>query len=80
MFSINNIEEAKEFLSQLESDETEYVSKTRMEYKKSSENKDDMALILCDTGEWINSRHANYELDSGSFLKVADIRNEVTNS
>ncbi len=78
MFSINNLDEAKQLLSRLNSNETEYVSKTRMEYKKSSNNDCDFALILCDTGEWITSRHLNNELDTGAFLNISAIRNEIS--
>lgn len=76
MFSIENKEEAIEFLNSLKSKESEYIGKLRVEYKKSStaeENKNDKALILCGNS-WVEAKHFNYELDTGSFINIQEVR------
>lgn len=66
-----------DLIQSVESCESEYGSRLGTEYKKSSENPNDMALMLCDDGRWISCLHSNAELDDSKFLNINRIKQAI---
>lgn len=65
------LDECIDLLSSVESKESEYGGRLGVEYKKSSSEEQDFALMLCDEGTWCASKHFNHELDNASkFLNI----------
>lgn len=62
--------EIDQILGNLESTDTTHINKLGLEYKTSSNNPQDFALMLSDDGGWGKSSYLNEELDSGSFFNV----------
>lgn len=71
----------KELLDSVEVEDAEYGSRLGVEYKKSSDQPNDLALMYCDNGEsggWIESRHFNHEMDEeDKFLNITRLRQAV---
>lgn len=67
-----------ELIKSVESSESEYGSRMGVEYKKSSENPQDKALMLCDDGEWVACLHLNFELDDSKFINIQRLKQAVT--
>jgi len=57
-------------IQNLESTETTHVNKLGLEYKPSSDQPKDHALMLTDDGEWYKSSYLNEELGTGAFLDI----------
>lgn len=62
--------EVDQILSNLESTDTTHINKLGLEYKSSSDNPKDFALMLCDDGGWVKSLYLNEDLNSGGFFDV----------
>lgn len=61
-----------------DSDETEYGNRLGVEYRKSSENPNDTALMFCDDGTWIASSYLNFELDTtGRFINIKRLKQAI---
>ena len=60
----------EDIIQNLESKETTHVNKLGFEYKQSSDQPKEHALMLTDEGEWCKSSYLNEELDTGAFLDV----------
>lgn len=67
-------ENCQDLLDSVESNESQYGSRLGVEYKKSSTQAKDLALMLNDEGEWSESLHYNYELDDSRFLNITRLR------
>lgn len=74
--SVNGYFAAISLLDSVESPETEFGSRMGNEYKLSSINDGDCALLLCDDGSWINARHTNGEVKS-LFLSIDKLRKSI---
>lgn len=70
----NGPENCQDLLDSVENNESQYGSRFGVEYKKSSNRAEDLALMLNDDGEWSESSHYNYELDDSRFLNIARLR------
>lgn len=58
-------------IQDIKNSETSHLNKLAVEYKQSSENPKDAALILTDQGTWIESKsYLNEDLNTGSFFDV----------
>ncbi|MHA3048958.1 hypothetical protein [Acinetobacter sp. ANC 4641] len=62
----HGLETCKSVILFTENNESEYGNQLGVEYKKSSENPNDKALMLCDDDAWINSSYLNHELDTAA--------------
>lgn len=67
-------ENCQDLLDSVEDSESQYGSRLGVEYRKSSNNAQDLALMLNDNGEWSESLHYNYELDDSRFLNIVRLR------
>lgn len=61
-----------QILSNLESKDTSHINKLGLEYKASSDNPKDFALMLNDDGGWVKSSYLNEELDERGFFNVKE--------
>lgn len=58
-------------IQDIKNSETSHLNKLAVEYKQSSENPKDAALILTDQGTWIESKsYLNEDLNTDSFFDV----------
>lgn len=74
----NGVDACKDILSSVESRESEYGGRLGVEYKKSSKDPEERALMLCDDGSWCACLHTNDELDNGSkFLNIKRLAQAV---
>ena len=67
-----------DIVENLQNTETTHVNRFNVEYKKSSKNPNDLASLLEDDGQsgnWIESRFSNHELDTAIFLDISAYRN-----
>lgn len=70
----NGPDSCQDLLDSVENNESQYGSRFGVEYKKSSNHAEDLALMLNDDGEWSESTHYNYELDDSKFLNISRLR------
>lgn len=56
------------------SQDSEYLGRFNMEYKKSHGGPNDYALMLCDDETWSLSTHFNYELDQPPFINLEKLK------
>lgn len=74
----NGLATCKDILSSVESRESEYGGRLGVEYKKSSDDPQKRALMLCDDGSWCACLHTNDELnDSSKFLNIKRLEQAV---
>lgn len=65
-------------INSVDSDESEYGSRLGVEYKKSSDNSEDKALMFCDDRSWSESSYFNCELDNDSkFLNIKRLKQAI---
>lgn len=68
----------KDIFLSVYSDESEYLNRLGVEYKKSSKNLEDKALMLCSDGVWIDSSYLNDELDGTSgFINLKQLKQAI---
>lgn len=72
------LDACKDVFLSVYSDESEYLNRLGVEYKKSSKNLEDKALMLCSDGVWIDSSYLNDELDSTSgFINLKQLKQAI---
>lgn len=77
--TLGGIELALAILASVENELSEYGNRLGSEYRKSSENPKDRALILHDNGAWVESSFLNIELeDPKTFISILRIKKAVT--
>lgn len=72
------IDQSKELLQSVHTHHTQYIGKHGTQYKISSENPDELALMSFDVGQWMDSRHTN-KFVVEKFLNVKALKNAVAN-
>lgn len=73
----DGINVCRELLDSVQGEESEYASRFGTEYRKSSSNPNDKALMLSDEDKWIESSHYNGELDQEKFLNIGKLRQAI---
>ena len=72
------LDACKDVFLSVDSDESDYINRLGVEYKKSSEDPNDKALMLCDDGVWIDSSYLNYQLDSAyGFINLKQLKQAI---
>jgi hypothetical protein len=72
------IDQSKELLKSVHGFQTEYIGRYGTQYKISSNNPDQLALMSFDIGQWMDSRHTN-KFVVENFLSVKALKNAVSN-
>jgi len=72
------IDQSKELLKSVHGFQTEYIGRYGTQYKISSDNPDELALMSFDVGQWMDSRHTNKDVVE-KFLNVKALKNAVAN-
>lgn len=64
--------ELEDIIQNIESTETTHLNKLGVEYKPSSDQPKEYALMLTDQGEWCKSSYLNEELGTGAFMDLRE--------